>query len=92
MGRFRGGLTSKIHSIVDAAGKAVALSLTPGQRADITKSGPLLDEVNPVFIVDKAYNADRLSKKSKNGRSHRLPLQGKTEIIHGKSLNASLTG
>ncbi|WP_264371835.1 hypothetical protein [Komagataeibacter diospyri] len=30
--------------MVDAAGKAVALSLTPGQRADITEAEPLLDE------------------------------------------------
>ncbi|WP_408874580.1 transposase [Acetobacter sp. AC2005] len=34
------GLTTKIHAIIDAAGKAVALSLTPGQRADITETAP----------------------------------------------------
>ncbi|QHC37341.1 IS5 family transposase [Komagataeibacter xylinus] len=60
-GRSRGGLTSKIHAIVDAAGKAVALSLTPGQKADITEAGPLLDEVDPAtFIADKAYDANLL--------------------------------
>ncbi|NHN90338.1 IS5 family transposase [Acetobacter conturbans] len=64
IGRSRGGLTTKIHAIVDAAGKAVALSLTPGQRADITEAEPLLDEVDPkAFIADKAYDADPLIDK-----------------------------
>ncbi|PYD79353.1 IS5/IS1182 family transposase [Komagataeibacter oboediens] len=63
-GRSRGGLTSKIHAIVDAAGMAVALSLTPGQRADITEADPLLDEVDPAtFIADRAYDADPLIEK-----------------------------
>ncbi|WEQ51312.1 IS5 family transposase [Komagataeibacter oboediens] len=64
IGRSRGGLTSKIHAIVGAAGKAVALFLTPGQRADITEAAPLLDEVDPAaFIADRAYDADPLIKK-----------------------------
>lgn len=64
IGRSRGGLTTKIHAIVDAAGKAVALSLTPGQRADITEAEPLLNEVDPAaFIADKAYDADPLIEK-----------------------------
>ncbi|MBL7232092.1 IS5 family transposase [Komagataeibacter oboediens] len=64
IGRSRGGLTSKIHAIVDAAVKAVALSLTPGQRADITETEPLLDEVDPkASIADRAYDADLLIKK-----------------------------
>ncbi|GBR01209.1 transposase [Acetobacter oeni LMG 21952] len=64
IGRSRGGLTKKMHAVVDAAGKAVALSLTPGQRADITEAGPLLHEVDPkAFIADKAYDADPLIDK-----------------------------
>ncbi|MBV0886955.1 IS5 family transposase [Komagataeibacter oboediens] len=64
IGRPHGGLTSKIYAIVGAAGKAVALSLTPGQRADITKAAPLLDEVDPkAFIADRAYEADPLIEK-----------------------------
>lgn len=85
-GRSRGGLTTKIHAIVDAAGKAVALSLTPGQRADITEAEPLLDEVDPeVFIADKAYDADPLIEKLEERGSHRLFRQRKTDAIHGKS-------
>ncbi|KXV06074.1 transposase [Acetobacter malorum] len=58
-------MTSKIHAIVDAAGKAVALSLTPGQRADITEAEPLLDEIDPeVYIAaDRAYDAAPLIEK-----------------------------
>ena len=77
IGRSRGGLTTKIHAIVDAAGKAVALSLTPGQRADITEAEPLLNEVDPAaFIADKAYDADPLIEK--------LEEQGITPVIPSK--------
>ena len=31
MGRSRGGLTTKIHALVDADGLPIALKLTPGQ-------------------------------------------------------------
>lgn len=45
-------------------GKAVALSLTSGQRAHITEAEPLLDEVDPeAFIADKTYDADPLIEK-----------------------------
>jgi len=39
----------------------VALSLTPGQAADITQAVPLLDQVEPeAFLADKGYDADAL--------------------------------
>src|SRR5271165_6938457 len=61
IGRSRGGLTTKIHAIVDALGNPVALSLTPGQAADITQAEPLLDEVGPeAVIADKGYDSDAL--------------------------------
>ena len=31
MGRSRGGLTTKIHAVVDAKGLPIRLALTPGQ-------------------------------------------------------------
>ncbi|PYD61154.1 hypothetical protein CFR72_14830 [Gluconacetobacter entanii] len=44
-----------------AAGKAVVLSQTPRQRADIMEACPLLDGVDPkAFIADKAYDVDPL--------------------------------
>ena len=61
IGRSRGGLTTKIHAVVDAVGNPVALSLTPGQASDISQAEPLLKEINPkAFLADKAYDADAL--------------------------------
>jgi transposase len=46
---------------VDALGNPVALSLTPGQSADITQAVALLDQVRPqAFLADKGYDADAL--------------------------------
>ncbi|EGG76128.1 hypothetical protein SXCC_03488 [Gluconacetobacter sp. SXCC-1] len=46
--------TTKIHVIVDATGKAVAVSLTPEQRADIAEPELLQEEDAPkVFIAEK---------------------------------------
>jgi len=52
-------LTTKIHAVVDALGNPVALSLTPGQAADITQAEPLLERLDPeALIADKGYDAD----------------------------------
>ena len=45
MGRSRGGLTSKIHALVDAEGRPVSLRLTGGQIADCTEADALTDEL-----------------------------------------------
>ncbi len=40
----------------------MALSLTPGQAADITQAMPLLDQVEPeAFLADKGYDSDALA-------------------------------
>lgn len=42
----------------------MALSLTPGQAADITQAMPLLDQVEPeALLADKGYDADALVAK-----------------------------
>ena len=39
----------------------MALSITPGQAADITQAGPLLDRVEPgALLADKGYDCDAL--------------------------------
>jgi len=61
IGRSRGGLTTKIHALVDAMGNPVGFSLTPGQASDLSQAEPLLENVDPqAFLADKAYDADRL--------------------------------
>ena len=59
IGRSRGGLTTKIHVIVDALGNPLALSLTGGQVHDITQADALLALVEPeALLADKGYDAD----------------------------------
>ena len=41
IGRSRGGLTTKIHMVVDALGNPLAFSLTGGQVHDITQAETL---------------------------------------------------
>ncbi len=43
MGRSRGGLTSKIHALVDAEGRPITLRLTAGQVHDSVEAEALLD-------------------------------------------------
>jgi transposase len=59
IGRSRGGLTTKIHALVDALGNPVALMLTPGQAHDLACAEPLIDNADPdALLADKAYDAD----------------------------------
>ena len=47
MGRSRGGLTSKIHAVVDSNGLPVRLALSPGEAHDVRLAGKLLSRLNP---------------------------------------------
>jgi transposase len=60
MGHSRGGLTTKIHALVDAEGRPVRLALTAGQAGDAPMAARLLDAVAPgaTVIADKAYDTD----------------------------------
>jgi transposase len=59
IGRSRGGLTTKIHALVDALGNPVELMLTPGQAHDLACAEPLIENADPgALIGDKAYDAD----------------------------------
>ena len=61
IGRSRGGLTTKVHALVDALGNPCNLMLTPGQDHDLTCAQPLLENADPrALIGDKAYDADSL--------------------------------
>src|ERR1700680_2097789 len=61
IGRSRGGLTTKIHALVDALGNPCNLMLTPGQHHDLACAQPLLENADPhALIGDKAYDADSL--------------------------------
>jgi len=62
MGRSRGGLTTKIHAVVDAAGMPIALKLTEGQAHDGRSAEDLLGtlRVGNILLADRAYDSDAL--------------------------------
>ena len=62
MGRSRGGLTTKIHALVDANGNPIALKLTEGQAHDGRSADDLLDRLGPgqILLADRAYDSHRL--------------------------------
>jgi transposase len=60
IGRSRGGLTMKIHALVEALGNLARWCLTPGQ-ADVSEAQPLLAGVAADAVAaDKAYDSDAL--------------------------------
>ena len=62
LGRSRGGLTTKIHVVVDAQGLPIRLGLTAGQMHDGQIVDRLLNHLGPrtIVLADKAYDADRI--------------------------------
>ena len=61
MGRSRGGLTTKIHAVVDANGLPLRVALSSGQRHDSQAARILLEDQLPPdsFVLgDKAYDAE----------------------------------
>lgn len=60
IGRTKGGLNTKLSVWVDGQGHAVALSLAPGQQADVTvaqaSSRPKLR--GTITVADKGYDSD----------------------------------
>ncbi len=60
MGRSRGGLTSKVHAVVDTNGLPVRLGLTPGEAHDNRLCAVLLAGLPPqtMLLADRGYDAD----------------------------------
>lgn len=62
LGRSRGGLTTKIHALVDAKGMPIKLMLTVGQMSDIASAGDLIRELpeGAMLLADKGYDSNAL--------------------------------
>jgi len=60
MGRPRGGLTSKIHAVVDNHGLPIRLALTAGEAHDNQLAGKLLSRLKSgtMLLADRGYDAD----------------------------------
>jgi transposase len=78
MSRSRGGLTTKVHAVVDARGLALDLLLTPGQAADCPATAQLLGRLRPgtILFADRAYDADWLRRQvERAGAAPNIPFK-----------------
>jgi transposase len=62
MGRSRGGLTTKIHALVDACGLPILLKLTEGQAHDGRSAHDMLGSLGrgDTLLADRGYDSDAL--------------------------------
>ncbi len=62
MGRSRGGLTTKIHALVDAQGRPIHLKLTEGQAHDGRSAAGMFETLGSgnILLADRAYDSDGL--------------------------------
>ena len=62
MGRSRGGLTTKIHALVDAMGLPIRLKLTEGQAHDGRSAADMLGGLGEgnTLLADRAYDSNAL--------------------------------
>ena len=60
MGRSKGGLTNKIHAVVDANGRPFKFDLTLGQTNDCKPAVDLLTvlDAGTVLLADKAHDTE----------------------------------
>jgi transposase len=81
MGRSRGGLTTKIHALVDARDLPIALKLTPGQAHDGRSAADMLGTLGEgdVLLADRAYDSDalRLEMEARGAWDNIKPMPGR---------------
>ena len=84
MGRSRGGLTTKIHALVDANGLPVKLKLTEGQAHDGVSARDMLDDIGAeqILLADRAYDSDALRQTlaSRGAWACVKPMPGRVNI------------
>ena len=85
MGRSRGGLTSKIHALVDAEGRPVALKITPGQAHDGRSATDMLGGLGEGQVLpgDRAYDSDALrARMSEQGAwANVKPMPNRKQVL-----------
>jgi transposase len=79
LGRSRGGLTTKVHTIADGRGRSLASHITPGQAADTRQLPVLLDRIRvprPCGIGRPRKKPDSLTgDKAYSSRANRALLR-----------------
>ena len=95
MGRSRGGLTTKIHALVDADGRPVRLALTAGQAGDAPAAGGLLEDLSDgaTLFADRAYDTPSAPspRSAAPGPTSRLARSGKTRSASAAGFTARET-
>ena len=81
MGRSRGGLTTKIHALVDALGLPIVLKLTEGQAHDGKSAADMLATVRrgDTLLADTAYDSNALREDlaQRGARGQIKPMPGR---------------
>ena len=84
MGRSRGGLTTKIHALVDANGLPIVLKLTEGQAHDGRSAADMLDGIvsGQILLADRAYDSDalRLEMRARGAWANVKPMPTRVNI------------
>jgi transposase len=84
IGRSRGGLSTKIHTLVDALGNPLGFFLTGGEAHDLVGADHLLPTMEAdMLIADKAFDADERVLEP-------LAAAGKTAVIPPRANPSSL--
>jgi transposase len=83
IGRSRGGLSTKIHTLVDALGNPIGFFLTGGEAHDLVGADHLLPTMAAdMLIADKAFDADARVLEP-------LAAAGKTAVIPPRANRSS---
>ena len=82
LGRSKGGFTTKIHALVDGLGYPLKMTLTGGQRHDITQAEPLTRELSDTtLIADRGYeSAVLIESLAKKGCRVVMPPQKNSKV------------
>jgi len=84
MGRSRGGLTTKIHALVDAIGRPILLKLTEGQAHDGRSAADMFASVTAgvTLLADRAYDSDALRETlaARAARANIRPMPNRVSI------------
>jgi transposase len=84
MGRSRGGLTTKIHAVVDANGNPFTLKLTEGQAHDGRSADDMLHTVGKgqTLLADRAYDSDALRETlaARGAKANVKPMPNRVNI------------
>ena len=85
MGRSRGGLTTKLHALVDARGRLIRFKITEGQAHDGRSADDMLDTVQHgcTLLADRAYDSNRLrAELTRRGAVANIkPMKGRLEKL-----------